>query len=155
MHGVLVIGIGHPDRGDDAVGLLVARRIATGGSIPLDVRECTGDLTSLLDTWTGAGGVVLIDATVGCGAPGTIHVRDLRQAPPPSGRPASNHGFGLAEAVALGEALGTLPIAIRLVGIEGACFDVGSAPSPAVMTAIPAAAAAARTEALRLVAALA
>jgi Ni,Fe-hydrogenase maturation factor len=35
---VIVIGIGHPDRGDDAAGLLVARRLAASGSIPLDVR---------------------------------------------------------------------------------------------------------------------
>ena len=31
MPGVIVIGIGHPDRGDDAVGLLVAARLEIGG----------------------------------------------------------------------------------------------------------------------------
>jgi len=153
--GVIVIGIGHPDRGDDAAGLLAAARLEAGGSIPLDVRQCTGDLASLLDIWDGVDGVVLIDAAVGCGAPGTVHVRDLREASAPPGRSTSNHGFGLAEAVALAEALGTLPKAIRLVAIEGASFAIGTAPSPAVIAAIPAAAAAARVEALRLAAALA
>ena len=82
-------------------------------------------------------------------------MRDLREAPAPPGRSTSNHGFGLAEAVALAEALGTLPRAIRLVAIEGARVDIGAAPSPAVTAASPAAAAAARAEALRIVAALA
>jgi hydrogenase maturation protease len=156
VEGVIVIGIGHPDRGDDAAGLLVARRLATSGSIPLDVRESTGDLAALVDAWSGVDGVVLVDATVGGGAPGDIRVVDLLASPAPAGPSGgSSHGFGLAEAIALSRALGTLPKALRLVGIEGATFDIGARPSPAVMAAIPAAAAAARAESLRLVAALA
>jgi hydrogenase maturation protease len=154
MDGVLVIGIGHPDRGDDAAGLLVARRLAANGPIPLDVRECAGDLATLVDAWIGAEGVVLIDATVGGGAPGDIRVVDLLVDAPPADRGGSSHGFGLAEAIALSRALGTLPRALRLVGIEGARFDVGAHPSAAVLAALPAAAAAARAESLRLIATL-
>ena len=44
----LVVGIGNPDRGDDAVGRLVAR--ALRGRVPADVRvvEQDGEATALL-----------------------------------------------------------------------------------------------------------
>jgi hydrogenase maturation protease len=152
---VIVIGIGHPDRGDDAAGLLVARRLAAGHSIPVEVRESGGDLLTLVDDWAGAEAVVLVDAVVGTGAPGDVHVIDLIAETAPGERNVSSHGFGLAEAVELSRALGTLPRALRLVGIESACFDIGTAPTPRVQAAIPAAAAAARAESLRLLSALA
>jgi hydrogenase maturation protease len=152
---VLVIGIGHPDRGDDAVGLLVARRLAASNSMPIEVRESGGDLLTIVDDWAGAGAVILVDAVVGTGAPGAVCVIDLIAETAPGEHNVSSHGFGLAEAVALARALGTLPKALHLVGIEGAAFTVGTTPSAAVQAAIPTASAAVRAESLRLLAALA
>jgi hydrogenase maturation protease len=153
--GVLVIGIGHPDRGDDAAGLLVARRLATTNSMSLEVRESGGDLLTLVTDWAGSEAVILVDAVVGTGVPGEVRVLDLLAVAAPGERNVSSHGFGLGEAVALSRALGTLPGALRLVGIEGSRFDVGTPPTPAVQAAIPVAAAATRTESLRLLTAMA
>jgi hydrogenase maturation protease len=153
--GVLVIGIGHPDRGDDAAGLLVARRLATTSSISLDVRESGGDLLTLVDDWAGAEAVILVDVVVGMGPPGEVRVLDLLAETAPAERNVSSHGFGLGEAIALSRALGTLPKAFRLVGIEGSRFDIGTPPTPVVQAAIPVAAAAARAESLRLLTAMA
>jgi hydrogenase maturation protease len=108
-----------------------------------------------VDAWSGADGVVLVDTTVGGRAPGDIRIVDLLADAPPAGHSASSHGFGLAEAIALSRALGTLPSALRLVGIEGAHFGIGAQPSAAVLAAVPAATAAARAESLRLIATLA
>ena len=54
----LVIGVGNPDRGDDAVGLHVARRVAAAAP-QVSVIEAAGDALRLLDRWRGAEHVVL------------------------------------------------------------------------------------------------
>ena len=107
---VLVIGLGNPDRGDDAVGALVVRSLA--GRLPGDVtlRERSGDMLALLDDWAGYDAVICIDAAAPSGAPGRIHrldpavdtlERDFAF--------ASSHAYGLAEAVALAGQLGLMP----------------------------------------------
>ena len=51
--GLLVIGIGNPDCGDDAIGPLVARLLA--GHVPPEVAiiERAGDMLGLIEDWTG------------------------------------------------------------------------------------------------------
>ena len=69
----LVIGIGNPDRGDDAVGSLVVRRL--GGRVPSSVFliERNGDALALIDDWAGSDAVVLVDAAAPRGSPGRIY----------------------------------------------------------------------------------
>ena len=130
----LVAGIGHPDRGDDAAGLLAARQLE--GHLPPGValHLCTGDLLGLAQGWAGAELAVCIDAVAPSGHPGRIHVLD-GQTGFATGHPASSHGFGLAEAVALSRVLGTLPEKLLIYGIEGADFTPGAAMSPDVASA--------------------
>jgi hydrogenase maturation protease len=49
---------------------------------------------------------------------------------------ASTHGLGVAEAVALGDALGRLPRRLIIIGIEGRRFEVGADLSPEVARAV-------------------
>ena len=127
----LVAGIGHPDRGDDAAGLLAARLLE--GRLPpgVELRLCTGDLLALAQDWAGAELVICIDAVAPSGQPGRIHVLN-GQTGFATGHPASSHGFGLAEAVALSRALGTLPERLLIYGIEGANFTAGAVMAPEV-----------------------
>jgi hydrogenase maturation protease len=131
----LVAGIGHPDRGDDAAGLLAARQLE--GRLPpgVELRLCAGDLLGLAQDWAGAELAVCIDALAPLGQPGRVHVLD-GQTEFATGHPASSHGFGLAEAVALSRALGTLPEKLLIYGIEGADFTPGAAMSPEVACAV-------------------
>lgn len=125
----LIIGCGCPDRGDDAAGRLVARRI---GAI-----EHNGDALGLLECWAANDNVILVDATVTGAAPGTLHwwnAESLRTMRPLLR--CSTHSLGPAEAIALAGALGRLPKRLRILGIEGAQFELGSPPSPAVLAAI-------------------
>jgi hydrogenase maturation protease len=136
VNGLLVIGIGNPDCGDDAIGPIVTRSLA--GRLPagVDVEQRTGDMLGLLDDWVGRDGVVLIDAAAMVTAPGTIHRIDLICEALPAGvRLASTHAFGVAEAVELARALDRLPAALIVYAIEGATFFPGVAPSPSVMAA--------------------
>ena len=133
---ILVLGLGNPDRGDDAVGPLVARRLA--GRLPPDVRVATrsGDMLALIEDWSDCDALVCIDAAAPAGAPGRLHRLDLAADDlPRDPGPASSHGFGLAEAVALARALGRAPARIVVHAVEGACFDGGAPPTPCVAAA--------------------
>jgi hydrogenase maturation protease len=105
---VLVAGIGHPDRGDDAAGLLVARGVRAAGT-GVCVVESRGDLGELIEAWDGARLAVIVDAARAATSPGRIH--RLTDVALIGTRPAvtSSHGLGLGETLALATALGRLP----------------------------------------------
>ena len=65
----LVIGCGNRDRGDDAAGILVVRRLREHG---IDAREHSSDGLALIDTWSAAEYVILIDTVMTGAPPGTI-----------------------------------------------------------------------------------
>jgi hydrogenase maturation protease len=124
---LLVIGVGNPDRGDDGVGRLVARL--------LEGMEHDGEGTSLLAAFQGAEHVWLIDAAQSGAPAGTIHHFDCaaNEVLPHGG--VSSHGFGVAEAIALARALGTLPPLCTVYAIEGGDFTPGAPLSPEVARA--------------------
>lgn len=134
---ILVIGIGNPDRGDDAAGLAVARKIrdATGPG-EVTVRELIGDQLALLDAWTGATQVYLVDAVCSGGTPGTVYKFDAADALTESFRHRGTHTFSLSDVVELGRALGRLPRRLTGFGIEGAAFTIGAALSREAAAAV-------------------
>lgn len=133
---LVVIGVGNPDRADDGLGPLVIARL---GSLP-DTRviSLSRDAFGIIEQWTGAEEVVLIDAaavTSGPG-PGRIHRIDLSvdELPCELGL-SSTHAFGLAEAISLARALDRLPKSVIVYAVEGVCFDVGAPMTPEVFAA--------------------
>lgn len=138
----LVIGLGNPDRGDDAVGVQVARRVAAER---LDVRVLElDDPSDVLDAWAPDDTVVVADAISSGGQPGDIHVVDAvaRTLPAGSWAAGGTHAMGIAAVVELARALGRLPRRLVVVGVEAGRFDHGTPMSDAVAAAVPAAAAA-------------
>ena len=139
MSGALLIGIGNEQRGDDAVGLLVARRAAEQRHPGLRVAEHGGDGMDLLLAWEDAASVVLVDAVVsGRQPPGSVHRFDARDRSLPAAlfTATSTHALGLADAVELARAMERLPERLVVYGIEGRCFTTGSAPTPEVAAAV-------------------
>ena len=137
MARALVIGIGNPDRGDDAVGIAVARALAARAPPWVAVAEAGGDALALFDLWAEAERVVLVDATEPAGQPGRIlRIDPARDPLPRAAGPTSSHGFGLAEAVALARVLGRLPPLLAILGIEAMRFDPGAALSAPVAAAV-------------------
>ena len=129
-----IIGVGNPDRSDDAAGLLVARRLQEMG---IDAREFTGDPLALIEAWSESREVILIDIVVSGAAAGAITVWDAGRTPlPPERFCCSTHGFGVAEAVEIARALGRLPPKLVIHGIEGIRFGLGGSISPEVAEAI-------------------
>ena len=128
----MVIGVGNAARGDDAAGVIAARRL---GGI-----EHHGDPVALLDVWRGAATAIVIDAVRSGAPPGTVHRFDATAAPLPTQLrgSSSTHALGLAEAIELGRTLGQLPARLIVYGIEGERFEAGTELTPAVAAAIEA-----------------
>ena len=137
---LLVIGLGNPDRGDDAVGVEVAREVAAE-RLDVNVLEFD-DPSEALDAWDVEDAVVVTDAIrSGGGHPGEIHVVDAVAQKLPAGRWATGgtHALGLAAVVELARALGQLPRSLVVVGVEAKQFGHGAPMSDAVVAAVPAA----------------
>jgi hydrogenase maturation protease len=132
----LVIGLGHPDRGDDALGTLVADRLSERAPAGVSVLAL-GETAHLLDVIGGADTVVIVDAALSGAPPGTIHRFDAHAAALPQAMFAmSTHAMGLAEAIELARALDLLPDRCIVYAVEGASFDLGRPLSPAVAAAV-------------------
>ncbi|MBP2314798.1 hydrogenase maturation protease [Azospirillum soli] len=130
----LVLGIGNRYRSDDAVGPVVADRLAALG---LPAREHSGEGAGLIEAWSGAGRVVVVDATQSGAPPGTVRRLDAGAEALPVGMfRYSSHRFGLAEAVETARALGRLPESLVIYGIEGRAFGFGEALSTEVAEAV-------------------
>lgn len=130
---IVVIGVGNPQRGDDAVGRLAAQALATKLPQGICVIEMEGAATPLLDALMGATGAIVIDACMSGASAGTIHRFDVTQSVLPATiENVSSHGFGLAAALELACVLGQLPDPCIVFAIEAAHFDYGAALSPPV-----------------------
>ncbi len=133
----VVIGVGNVYRGDDAVGLAVARRVTGLVGDDVDVLECEQEPTRLLDAWEGADVALVVDACASGEAPGTVHRFDVSDGPLPARVfRSSTHAFGVGEAVELSRALRRLPRRVVVYGVEGADFEAGTALSPPVAAAV-------------------
>jgi hydrogenase maturation protease len=139
---VRVVGVGNPDAGDDAVGLLAVRaaRSELERLAGVEVVE-TGAGLHLVELLDGVEAVVVVDAVRaprGGRAPGTI----VRVEAGPQGLPAeigsslSSHGFGVAEAVGLAAALDGAPRVVFL-GVEIADVTAGHPLSAQVRARLP------------------
>lgn len=141
MTPVRVVGVGNPEAGDDAVGLLAVRSArAELEALEAEVVE-TGAGLHVVDLLAGADAVVVVDAVrapAGGRPPGTI----VRAEAGPEGLPTevgsslSSHGFGVAEAVGLAAALEDAPRVVFL-GVEVADVTAGHGLSRAVAGALP------------------
>jgi hydrogenase maturation protease len=134
---LIVIGVGNAWRGDDGAGLAVARRLRELAPAGIEVREVEGDATALVDAWSGAEHVVVVDAAQSGAAPGTVRRFDARSQPlPVRSLRSSTHAFGVSDAVELARSLDRLPDRLDVYAIEGASFVAGDRLSPSVERAV-------------------
>ncbi len=132
----LVIGVGNEFRGDDAVGLHVARRVREMCGMHVQVEECSGDGTSLMALWEGFSRVILVDASASGAPPGQVTQLDGEEVARSAGAfRDSTHAFGVAEALAMARTLKHCPRTVTLYGIEGQNYQYGTALSPEVARA--------------------
>jgi hydrogenase maturation protease len=130
---LLVACLGNELRGDDAAGLLVARELRALLPAGVDIEEHSGDVVALGESMARHAEVVVIDAVVANVPRGTVLELDPKDAASARDR-SSSHGLGVLEALAIARALGSEPH-VRLIGIVGSEFALGSKPTAAVVTA--------------------
>jgi len=122
---VLVVGVGNDLRGDDAIGLLVARRVKeleTGARVAV----LLGDAADLVELMRGESRVVIVDAVADEGRAGRIHRVDASVGWTGPRQPeGSTHALGVSEALELARTLGCLPPRVTVFGVEGARFAIG------------------------------
>lgn len=138
----MVVGIGHPDRGDDAAGVLVAEAVRSARP-DLDV-VCLADPLALVDVVAGRELAVVVDAAVAGNPVGTVLLIEAGESPLPQqlGRHASSsHGLSVGDAIELARTLGTLPPRVAVVTLEIGSVDLGEPAQPAVLGAVDQAAA--------------
>lgn len=133
----VVIGVGNAYRGDDAVGLLLARRLEDVAPDGVAVIAHGGEATDLMERLSDAGFAILIDAAAPRRGAGTVHRFDAGAAPLPAALfGSSTHGFGVPEAIELARALGRLPGHCVVFAVEGRDYAPGAPVSAEVQAVL-------------------
>jgi hydrogenase maturation protease len=148
MSGTVVIGLGNPILGDDAVGLCVARALAAelAGVPGVVVKELHAGGMRVMDALAGFERAVIVDAMcTGARRPGSVRRLEIEQLGQARNL-ASTHDTNLPTALELGRMLGLrMPADVTVFGIEALEVETfGEALSEDVQRSVP--------EAVRLIA---
>lgn len=126
MQNIMLIGVGNEFRHDDAIGLLILRKLRKHLPKTILTIEVSGEGTALIELWQTSQLVYLFDAVSSGSEIATIHRIDTHtQSIPAQFFPYSSHAFGVAEAVELARSLHQLPNQLILYGVEGNNFAPG------------------------------
>lgn len=134
---VLVLGLGNPWMGDDGAGAGVVE-LLQARHLPSWMRVQTADIWDLPASLEGKARVILVDAAQMGFPPGT-----WKRFTPQEANLFTNldfhslHQAGVAEALALAQALGFNTDHVVCYGIEPATLEGGQGLSPAVQAALP------------------
>lgn len=135
-HDTLIIGIGNRYRGDDGVGFYVICNLQDCDLQNVELMEVKPDGYSLIEVWKDRELVIIVDAAVGTGPPGTIKRFDaLKEKIPSMLSPVSSHSISLAETISLAKSLKQLPKRLYIFAIEIGKVNYGTSISPVVREA--------------------
>lgn len=129
---IRVIALGNPHRGDDAFMLALAEQVC-GQDPRVELILAGRPGLGLLELLNTTKPVLLLDVVVSGAEPGTLHELALAELPLRPLASTSSHGQGPAEVLALALALGRVLPRGELLGIEAGHFELGRAPSPALL----------------------
>lgn len=133
MNNLIIVGIGHPYRGDDAAGWVVIDGLETKIGSMIDLIKQQGDLADLLDLFNRYHSVYLVDACRSNQPTGSWQRIDLHQQRLPADvDQTSTHGFGIQQAVALAKSFNQLPSRLILYAIQGENYSMSHGLSPLV-----------------------
>ena len=139
----VVIGVGNEFRRDDGAGPAVIGQLRDLVPAGVELVITDGEPTRLVEAWTGVALAVVVDAVrADPRHPGHIHRFVMDRPGAGAARPASSHGFGLDDAVALALALDRMPGRLIVHAIEAADLTQGTDLTPVVAEAVGAVAAA-------------
>jgi hydrogenase maturation protease len=140
MGRILIAGFGNVLRGDDGFGVEVVRRLrAAEPRADVEVMEVgTGGIRLAQELLTPREVLIIVDAMVRGGRPGTVYVLEVDSVNPV--KEVDMHLAVPSRALSVAQALGALPSRIYMVGCEPAEADELSMElTPAVLEAVEAA----------------
>jgi hydrogenase maturation protease len=117
---VRVIGLGQRAAGDDGVGLAVLDALESSPPPGAELHRVS-DPTRLIDLLQSAEPVVVVDAALGAGPPGSVRTLTLAELSESPLSPVSTHGISVGQAIELAKVLGNgalPPIYIVAIAIE-------------------------------------
>ncbi len=139
-----VIGIGQSLRGDDAAGIEAVRAwisanpgIASRTDVRVEMLEVPG--LGLLDLLEDVDAAVIVDAVQAAEAPGTLLRLTVDGLDAFDSSAKFAHGWGAAETLRIGRRLDPriATMDLRVIGIAGKEYAVGSPMTPEVWEALP------------------
>lgn len=132
-----VIGIGNIYRSDDGAGIIAARRLKEAVDDKAIVLENSGDPSELMDRWTAAEKVIVVDAMCSSKSPGTVQrFNASEESLPKEYFHYSTHTFNIADVIELARVLNKLPKELIVFALEGKDFSNGEKISEEVDQAI-------------------
>jgi len=133
----LVIGLGNPLMGDDAIGLIALERLAAlVFAPPVEFVDGGAWGLALLPDIERAGALLLLDAVHGERAPGALYVLGIDQVPHVLHGKLSPHQVDVRELLALAQWRGGLPSRLQIAGVQPAAVEYGSGLSPEAAAAL-------------------
>lgn len=136
MAEVIIAGIGNPYRGDDGAGWAVIDALKKQ-RVDWPLSKLRGEITELLDLFSGYNTVFLVDACFSSSPIGTwSRINASQEALPDETSQTSTHGLGIAQAIALAKNLNMLPEKLIIYAIVGDKFNISDTLSPAVEQAV-------------------
>jgi len=135
---LLIVGCGNPAAGDDSAGIEIVRRLTELGDCGCDLRAETAPGVGLLDLFSLADVILLVDAVSSGRVPGTLHLASLpsKELEGRALAALTSHGWSLFETLELARALGRAIPRLFLLGIEVGTVARGAARSGAVEQAV-------------------
>jgi hydrogenase maturation protease len=123
----IIVGIGHPFRGDDGLGHHVIEALRPHLPPHVDARTLLGDISGLLDIFESYQNVYLVDAIVTqtC-APGTRYrLEGDRLTQLSNACRTSTHAFDISQTLKMAHNLDMMPQNLVVYGIEAQDFSEG------------------------------
>jgi len=132
---ILVLGIGNTLRGDDGVGVYVVRELRKYPRAGVLIAEIGNAILEAVPLLTWADRVLVIDALMAHGPPGTIYFAPFECI-------ASQQGRNSLHELDVGTALSFLPVGrlrpdVSVLGVEPASLDWSLKLSPEVLHVLP------------------
>ena len=136
---LLVLGLGNVLLEDDGLGVAAVSLLLDRYDVPPGARVLDGGTLglSLLPYLEGADAVILVDAVLADGPPGTLVRLDGDDVPAAIATRLSVHQVGVADLLEAARWLGSYPGRVVLLGVVPASMELGVALSPAVNAALP------------------
>ncbi len=127
MSRVVVLGVGNLLLSDEGIGVVAIRKLAERFLFPEGVEVIDGGTVGmgLIYHLEGVEKLLIIDAVLGGGEPGTIYVLKGEEVKKAFRGKLSMHDLGIQEVLSLFDLLGRFPKEVVIVGIEPKEIKVG------------------------------